>query len=210
MFRVVAILQPNICRSQPCSCPSWEGFLPKLRGKVFLSDVEVRFVAGKCWFVSLTGRNASLTERNQMSQRANHLVRANEELPELSEVLMIAVVDDDESMREAMKNLVTSLGYSAATFASAEEFLQSKWIDDTACVISDVQMPGLSGVELQSHLIAQGNRTPMIFVSAFSDERTCARALKAGAIGFLSKPFNEERLIEYLHAALADLEPVAA
>jgi FixJ family two-component response regulator len=83
-------------------------------------------------------------------------------------------------------------------------------IDDTECVISDVKMPGLSGVELQSRLIAQGNRTPIIFVSAFSDERTRARALKAGAIGFLSKPFNEERLIECLHAALAGLEPVPA
>ena len=123
---------------------------------------------------------------------------------------MISIVDDDEFVREATKGLVRSLGYSATTFASAEEFLQSKWINDTECVISDVKMPGLSGVELQSRLIAQGNRTPIIFVSAFSDERTRARALKAGAIGFLSKPFNEERLIEYLHAALAGLEPVPA
>jgi FixJ family two-component response regulator len=123
---------------------------------------------------------------------------------------MISIVDDDESVREATKGLVRSLGYSATTFASAEAFLHSKWINDTRCVISDVRMPGLSGVDLQSRLIAQGNRTPIIFVSAFSDERTRARALKAGAIGFLSKPFNEERLIEYLHAALADLEPVPA
>jgi FixJ family two-component response regulator len=123
---------------------------------------------------------------------------------------MISIVDDDESAREATKGLVRSLGYSATTFASAEAFLHSKWINDTRCVISDVQMPGLSGVDLQSRLIAQGNRTPIIFVSAFSDERTRAQALKAGAIGFLSKPFNEERLIEYLHAALADLEPVPA
>jgi FixJ family two-component response regulator len=123
---------------------------------------------------------------------------------------MISIVDDDESVREATKGVVRSLGYSATTFASAEEFLQSKWINDTACVISDVQMPGLSGVELQSRLIAQGNRTPIIFMSALSDERTRARALKAGAIGFLSKPFNEERLIEYLNSALARLEPVPA
>jgi FixJ family two-component response regulator len=105
---------------------------------------------------------------------------------------------------------VRSLGYAATTFASAEEFLQSKWITDTACVISDVQMPGLSGVEMQSRLIAQGNHTPIIFVSAFSDERTRGRALNAGAIGFLSKPFNEERLVEYLRAALAQLEPIPA
>jgi FixJ family two-component response regulator len=123
---------------------------------------------------------------------------------------MISIVDDDESVREATKGLVKSLGYTAATFASAEEFLQSRWINDTACVISDMQMPGLSGVEMQSRLIAQGNSTPIIFVSGCSDERTRARALKAGAIGFLSKPFNEERLIEYLRAALGRLEPVPA
>jgi FixJ family two-component response regulator len=122
---------------------------------------------------------------------------------------MISIVDDDESVREATKGLVRSLGYGAATFASAEEFLQSNEINDTECVISDVQMPGLSGVELQSQLLAQGNRTPIIFVTASPEERTRVRALKAGAIGVLSKPFNEERLIEYLHTALAvrNMEP---
>jgi FixJ family two-component response regulator len=116
---------------------------------------------------------------------------------------MISIVDDDESVREAAKGLLRSLGYGTATFASAEDFLQSNRVNDTSCLITDVQMPGLSGVELQSHLIAQGHRTPMIFVTACLDEKTRARALKAGAIGFLSKPFNEERLIEYIHAALA-------
>jgi FixJ family two-component response regulator len=98
---------------------------------------------------------------------------------------------------------VRSLGYGATAFASVEEFLQSNRVNDTECVISDVQMPGLSGVELQSHLIAQGNRTPVIFVTASLEERTRVRALKAGAIAFLTKPFNEERLIEYIHAALS-------
>ena len=87
-------------------------------------------------------------------------------------------------------------------FGAAEEFLQSDLVNDTACVISDVQMPCVSGVELQSHLIAHGNRTPIIFVGTFSEEKTRARAMKAGAMGFLSKPFNEERLIETLHAVL--------
>lgn len=125
---------------------------------------------------------------------------------------MISIVDDDESVREATKGLVRSLGYGAAAFASAEEFLQSKQIDDTECVISDVQMPGLSGVELQSKLIADGNRTPIIFITASQEERTRAKALKAGAIGVLSKPFNEERLIEYIRTALAvrKIEPVRA
>jgi FixJ family two-component response regulator len=116
---------------------------------------------------------------------------------------MISIVDDDVSVREATKGWVRSLGYSAAAFASAEEFLQSGKVNDTECVITDVQMPGLSGIELQSHLISQGNRTPIIFVTAFPEERTRTRALEAGAIGFLTKPFNEGRLIEYIEAALA-------
>jgi FixJ family two-component response regulator len=116
---------------------------------------------------------------------------------------MISIVDDDKSVREATKGLLRSHGYAAATFASAEDFLQSNQVHDTTCLISDVQMPGLSGVELQSRLIAQGHRTPMIFVTACPEENTRARALQSGAIGFLTKPFNEERLIGYIHAALA-------
>jgi FixJ family two-component response regulator len=120
----------------------------------------------------------------------------------LTKVPVISIVDDDHSVREATKGLVRSLGYGAAAFASAEDFLQSDHVSDTACLITDVQMPGLSGVELQSRLIAQGNRTPVIFITAFPEERIRARALEAGAVGFLSKPFNEDRLIEYIHAAL--------
>jgi FixJ family two-component response regulator len=119
---------------------------------------------------------------------------------------MISIVDDDVSVREATKGWVRSLGYGAAAFASAEEFLQSGKVNDTECVITDMQMPGLSGIELQSHLISQGNRTPIIFVTAFQ-ERTRTRALEAGAIGFLTKPFNEGRLIEYIEAALAGRNP---
>ena len=116
---------------------------------------------------------------------------------------MISIVDDDESVRKATKRLLRSLGYGAATFASAEDFLQSNQVNDTSCLISDVQMPGLSGVELQSHLIAQGHRTPIIFITACPEENARAHALKAGAIGFLTKPFDEQRLIEYIHTALA-------
>ena len=110
---------------------------------------------------------------------------------------MISIVDDDPSVREATKGLVRSLGYGAAAFASAEDFLQSDQVNDTACLITDVQMPGLSGVELQSRLIAQGNCTPIIFITAFPEQRIRARALEAGAVGFLSKPFDEDCLIEY-------------
>ena len=114
---------------------------------------------------------------------------------------MISIVDDDSFVREATKSLLRSVGYGAATFASAEEFLQSDQIDATSCLITDMQMPGLNGVELQSLLLAQGYRMPMIFVTASVEEKTRARALTAGALAFLTKPFNVERLIEYVHSA---------
>jgi FixJ family two-component response regulator len=115
---------------------------------------------------------------------------------------MIAIVDDDRSVREAAKTLIRSLGYATAAFASAEEFLESGRLRDTACLITDVQMPGMSGVDLQDHLTANGHGTPVIFVTAYPDERVHARALEAGAFGFLSKPFTEESLIECLDRAL--------
>lgn len=117
---------------------------------------------------------------------------------------MISIVDDDELVREGTKALVRSLGYGAHTFASAEEFLGSNHVDDTCCLITDVQMQGLSGVELQRRLIAEGHRMPIIFITAFPDERTRSRVLNAGAIGFLSKPFSDENLIHCLDAALAN------
>jgi FixJ family two-component response regulator len=115
---------------------------------------------------------------------------------------MISIVDDDESVREATKCLVRSLGYDAETFCSAEEFLGSGHLKLTACLITDVQMPGLSGVELQDRLIADGHRVPVIFITAFPDERIRRRVIQAGAIGFLDKPFSEDHLIEHLNAAL--------
>lgn len=115
---------------------------------------------------------------------------------------MITIVDDDEFVRESTKSLVKSLGYNARTFTSAEEFLDAN-LDDSSCLILDVQMKGLSGVELQEQLIAQGRRTPIIFVTAFPDDGIRNRALDAGAIGFLSKPFSDEKLTKFLDLALA-------
>jgi len=115
---------------------------------------------------------------------------------------MISIVDDDKSVREATKSLVRSLGYNAVTFGSAEEFLGSAYLMTTACLITDIQMPGLSGVELQERLIADGNRLPMIFITAFPNERLEGQVLGRGAIGYLTKPFNENRLIEFIDAAL--------
>jgi len=120
----------------------------------------------------------------------------------LAKAPVICIVDDDDSVREATKLLVRSLGYTAATFASAEEYLRSDRVQDTACLITDVKMPGISGVDLQERLIADHQRTPVIVVTGFPEERIRARALAAGAVGFLGKPFKDECLIECLERAL--------
>jgi FixJ family two-component response regulator len=117
---------------------------------------------------------------------------------------MISIIDDDDSMRNATRRLVKSLGLNAGAFASAEEFLQSDSMGDTSCVITDMQMPGLSGADLQSLLIAQGLNTPIIFITAFPDDNLRARVLEAGAVGFLSKPFAEACLIDCLKIALGE------
>lgn len=115
---------------------------------------------------------------------------------------MISIVDDDESVREATRSLVRALGYDALTFCSAEEFLGSPQAMAAACLITDVQMPGMSGVELQDRLIADGHCMPIIFVSAFPDDRLQQQVLRSGAIGYLPKPLKEDRLIEFIDAAL--------
>ena len=113
----------------------------------------------------------------------------------MPKVPVISIVDDDQSMRDATSALVRSLGFATATFASAEDFLESARVDDTSCLITDVQMPGLSGVELQSRLIAQGRHMPIIGVTAHPEESIRTQMMEAGAVGFLSKPFNDECLI---------------
>jgi FixJ family two-component response regulator len=120
----------------------------------------------------------------------------------LSKHALIAIIDDDASVRATTDSLVRSLGYSVHTFATAEEFLQSGRLDDLSCVIADVQMPGMSGVELHAQLLTQGYRVPFIFFTAFPDERIRAQALKAGAICYLTKPFDGDSLIQALEAAL--------
>ena len=115
---------------------------------------------------------------------------------------MIVVVDDDETVRNATQRLVRALGYRASTFASADEFLKSEQVHDTSCLITDVQMPGLSGIDLQDHLIAQGHRIPIIFSTGFPEDGVRARAMKAGAVGFLSKPVNHDHLVGHLEIAL--------
>ena len=120
----------------------------------------------------------------------------------MSKLPVISVIDDDESVRAATCNLVRSLGYIVHPFASAVEFLRSGSLQGTSCVIADVRMPGMTGVELQASLRAQGHSVPFIFITAFPVEISRARALKAGAICFLTKPFDGDTLIRCLESAL--------
>ena len=120
----------------------------------------------------------------------------------MQKVPVVSIIDDDESVRTATQCLVRSLGLKTRIFASAEEFLLSPYVTDTSCVIADVQMAKISGLELQSRLRACGNDLPMIFITAFPDERLKVRALEDGAVCFLSKPFDGQVLIDCLSKAL--------
>ena len=115
---------------------------------------------------------------------------------------MISIIDDDELVRDAVKGLVRSLGYDAAGYASAEDYLRSNARGSSACLITDIQMPGMSGADLQAQLIAEGNFTPIIFMTAFDNEKIRARVLDAGAVGYLTKPFDENLLVRCLEKAL--------
>jgi FixJ family two-component response regulator len=119
------------------------------------------------------------------------------------EALVISIVDDDSFARDAIGELVQSLGYRTVTFPSAEDFLESGCVGETACLITDLQMPGMNGLDLQTQLRADGYDTPIIFVSAFPEERFRSRALKAGAVGFLNKPFEEQCLVDCIRTAVA-------
>jgi FixJ family two-component response regulator len=112
------------------------------------------------------------------------------------------IVDDDDSMRRAARRLIKSYGLAVETFASAEEFLVSGRLNETACLVLDVHMPGLSGLDLQRHLLATEHQIPIIFITAFADEITRQRAMEAGAYGYLVKPFEEEDLLDGVHRAL--------
>jgi FixJ family two-component response regulator len=135
-----------------------------------------------------------------MSRR--HGLRVKERSAALSKLPLVAIIDDDASVPVTTDSLVRSLGYRTRTFASAEEFVRANRPDDLSCVIADVQMPGMSGVELQAHLRSQGSRVPFIFFTAFPDEKIRAQALAAGAICYLTKPFDEESLVVSFQSAL--------
>jgi FixJ family two-component response regulator len=121
---------------------------------------------------------------------------------ELPTIPVIAIVDDDDSVRAATTCLMRSLGYVVHSFASAEDFLQSPHLDDISCLIADVQMPGMSGIELQAVMAESGRHIPVIFITAFPEERIKQRAQTPDTVCFLSKPFDSKVLVGCLETAL--------
>lgn len=115
---------------------------------------------------------------------------------------LVAIVDDDDLMRGALQGMLKSVGLRSQAFASAEEFLTSGQQSQTACLIADVRMPGMSGLELQAELNDEQRRIPTIFITAHGDEKMRVRALRAGAVEFLAKPFDDEALLASVRAAL--------
>jgi FixJ family two-component response regulator len=114
----------------------------------------------------------------------------------------ISIVDDDASIREALKSLMRSVHFNVEAFASAEEFLNSQRIHDTSCLILDVYLPGMSGFELQHRLNVEQRAIPIVFITAHSDEASRQRALKAGAVDFLSKPVRRDALFKAIQSAI--------
>jgi FixJ family two-component response regulator len=116
---------------------------------------------------------------------------------------MVAIVDDDDLMRGALQGLLKAVGVPARAFSSAEEFLNSGQQREIGCLIADIRMPGMSGLELQAKLNAEHCRIPTIFITAHGDEKMRMQALRAGAVEFMAKPFDDEVLLESVRAALA-------
>jgi len=117
-------------------------------------------------------------------------------------VPLIAIVDDDDSLRNSLDNLIRSVGFRAQGFPSAEALLSSNQLHDTACLILDVRLPGMNGLELQRRIGAANWRIPIIFITSHADGDAQARALEAGAVDYLFKPFREEQLLDAIDAAL--------
>jgi FixJ family two-component response regulator len=115
---------------------------------------------------------------------------------------MITIVDDDESVREATMSLLRASGFKAEAFSCADDFLKSERLLHTDCLVSDVQMPGMSGLELHEHLVRSGNDIPTILITAYPDEAARIRAKKDGVVCYLAKPFNENQLLDCIASAI--------
>ena len=115
---------------------------------------------------------------------------------------LISVIDDDDALRSSLENLIRSVGWRVQCFSSAEAFLTSNQMHETGCLILDVRMRGMSGLELQRHLVVANSQTPIIFITAHEDDDRRRQALEAGAVAFLHKPFYQEELLNAIDAAL--------
>ena len=120
---------------------------------------------------------------------------------------LIAIVEDDAPFRDSMKRLMRALGYAVETFASAADFLASRRLGETACLISDVQMPGMTGVELYARLVEAGHKIPTILVTAYPDEVTRTRSLRDGVVCYLPKPFDANHLMECVRKTVEGGKP---
>ncbi len=129
--------------------------------------------------------------------------KAKEGKNRMSAAPVISIVDDDDSLRNSLNNLLRSVGFRTRTFASGEEFLSSNQLHDTDCLILDVRMPGMSGLDLQRHIMAANSRVPIVFITSHGDDDAQARAMQAGAAAFLYKPCREETLFEAIDLALS-------
>ena len=147
-------------------------------------------------------RPESFTERRRTSQHSFPAVHKEQVNSMSGSAQMVAVIDDDTAVRSGISFLLKSLGYLTTTFESADAFLKSASLPHTSCVISDIKMPGMTGVELQERLISSGYRFPIIFVTAFPEESVKARALSAGAHCFLTKPCDPQSIINCVISAL--------
>ena len=122
----------------------------------------------------------------------------------VSEKPLVCVVDDDSLIRDSTVRLIRSFGFRVEAFPSAEEFGNSGYVEETACLILDVRMPGMDGLELQHRLFDAGVRIPIIFITAHADDQQERRAMEAGAVGFLYKPFSQESLLQAVRSALGE------
>ncbi len=121
----------------------------------------------------------------------------------MANTIIVSIVDDDDAVRTATQTFVRSLGYKAASFPSAEDFLKSPELDTADCLIADIHMPGMSGIDLQKELVQRRPSLPIIFITAFPEERVRDQLMAAGAIGMLSKPYDGDTLIACIEKALA-------
>lgn len=140
------------------------------------------------------------------SDRCADLVFDRIRSTDLPTKIVISIVEDDESVREALTGLMKSFGFSVRAFQRAEDFLKSDRVDSTSCLISDVQMPGMTGLDLYNRLVTSGKPIPTILITAYPDARARARALQAGVKSYLTKPFTESNLLTCIHSALGSRE----